>query len=431
MRIFIIILFTILYPYNLEIQPSAYIEYYTNGGEFSLESDPITFMGWSINTNYENNNFNIETSFSAHGINGYTPKYNDLNQRQGIPYLVNYMDNYQDLGIYWTSMANVSYQKEKILFEIGNPSRNWGSGLNSIFISHKAPNYPSFGIKWDITPNIHFSYFYAFLNQSSNLIDEIGIYSYKSMASHSVIYQFTDKLFISLYETVIFDRYMDINYLNPFVLYYPLSRYMGYNDNNQIGIEFNYLPKKNKKFYFSLMIDEWDPDLTFEKYHENWFAYQIGAQLKNVIFETDLINFEYSWTDYRVYENKYETVNFYLEGYPLGYWAGSHARTYLFNYKILLSKFNIEMSYLNVKKGISPIDLIDIAYNKIEFDRYSNGFEQKGIYKFNIRYNLGNSLSIENIINFIQWSDENEKIDSIDRFYFGINIIYIGSRLNL
>ena len=206
---------------------------------------------------------------------------------------------------------------------------------------------------------------------------------------------------------------------------------MGYNDNNQIGIEFNYLPKKNKKFYFSLMIDEWDPDLTFEKYHQNWFAYQIGAQLKNVIFETDLINFEYSWTDYRVYENKYETVNFYLEGYPLGYWAGSHARTYLFNYKILLSKFNIEMSYLNVKKGISPIDLIDIAYNKIEFDRYSNGFEQKGIYKFKIRYNLGNSLSIENIINFIQWSDENEKIDSIDRFYFGINIIYIASRLNL
>ena len=31
---------------------------------------------------------------------------------------------------------------------------------------------------------------------------------------------------------------------------------------------------------------------------------------------------------------------FYLEGYPLGYWAGSHARTYLLNYKLLLSKLS-------------------------------------------------------------------------------------------
>ena len=321
-------------------------------------------------------------------------------------------------------MVNVSYQKEKILFEIGNPSRNWGTGLNSIFISNKAPNYPSFGIKWDITPNIYFSYFYALLNQSNNLNDEIGIYSYKSMASHSVIYQFTDKLLISLYETVIFDRNLDINYLNPFIFYYPMSRYMGYNDNNQIGIEFIYLPIKNKKFYFSLMIDEWDPDLTFEKYNENWFAYQIGAQLKNVILKTDLIDFEYSWTDYRVYENQHETVNFYLEGYPLGYWAGSHARTYLLNYKLLLSKFNIVMSYLNVKKGMSPIDLIDIAYNKIEFDRYSLGYEQKKIFSIEANYNIGKKLDLGLKLNYIDWKHYLEDLNLLNRFYFVFSLKY-------
>ena len=162
MRTLIIMLFTILYPFNLEIQPSAYIEYFSNGGEFIEENRTVNFLGWSINSMYKNDHFFIETSFSAHGINGYSPQNDDLVQRQGIPYLVNYMDNYQDLGIYWTSLVNVSYQKEKILFEIGNPSRNWGTGLNSIFISNKAPNYPSFGIKSLSYYSNTYIYFFSF-----------------------------------------------------------------------------------------------------------------------------------------------------------------------------------------------------------------------------------------------------------------------------
>ena len=35
----------------------------------------------------------------------------------------------------------------------------------------------------------------------------------------------------------------------------------------------------------------------------------------------------------------------------------------------IISKINIKSSYLDVKKGISPENLIDIAYNKIEFGR--------------------------------------------------------------
>ena len=425
MNFLIIILFTILYPFNLEIQPSAYIEYYTNGGEFSLESHPITFMGWSINTNYENNNFNIETSFSAHGINGYTPKYNDLNQRQGIPYLVNYMDNYEDLGIYWTSVVNIKYKKENLLFEIGNKNRNLGSGINSIFISNKATNYPTIAFDWQISSSLDYNYFYAFLNQSDNAIDNYRFYSYKSMATHQVNYNFSDKFIFSLYESVIFDRYMDINYLNPFVLYYPLSRYMGYNDNNQIGFELVFKLNQSQKYHFSLLVDEWDPDLTFEKYHQNWMAYQIGSQLVNLLSQNDKFNFEYTWTDYRVYENSNEDMNFYLEGYPLGYWAGGHSRVFYLDYQRKILNLNIKLSFLDVKKGISPENLIEIAYNKINFDRYSLGFEQKKQYSVVLEYYIKNKLIIGLKFNYLEWINNSiNETNILYRSNVGINLSY-------
>ena len=425
MRVLILILISFSFSLNLEITPRAYIEYVASGGDLTKESGEIAFMGWSINTVYYNNNFNIESSFSAHGINGYTPRYTDLNQRQGIPYLVNYMDNYQDLGIYWTSQVNVKYKKDNIIFEAGNKNRNIGLGINSIFVSNKPPNYPTIGFNWQISSTIHYNYFYAFLNQSNNNVDNYRIYSYKSMAIHQLTYNISDKFMLSMYESVIFDRYMDINYLNPFVLYYPLSRYMGYNDNNQIGLELVFNLNQYQKHYFSLLIDEWDPDLTFDKYHENWIAYQLGSQVMNIFTQNDKFSIEYTWADYRVYENQYDNVNFFLKGYPLGYWAGAHSKTIYLEYNFTYLKINIKSSYLDVKKGISPENLIDIAYNKIEFDRFSLGYEQKKIYSFEIFYKFNEKIKVGANINFLNWIQKlSNDSNIIGRFYFGFKIYY-------
>ncbi|MAJ43847.1 MAG: hypothetical protein CMF96_03755 [Candidatus Marinimicrobia bacterium] len=424
-------IFTILYPFNFETQPSVYLEYYENGGEFTVKSQPIKFMGWSINTNYVNNNLNIESSFSAHGIDGYTPRNTDLNSRKGIPYLYNYMDNYDDLGIYWTSHVNIKFKKDNLIFEAGNKNRSIGSGNNSIFVSDKPNNYPSICFDWQVTPSVYFNFHYAFLDQSNNNVENNRIYSYKTMAIHQLVYNISDKFKLSLYESVIFDRYIDINYLNPFILYYPLSRHMGYNDNNQIGLELVFNLNKNKKYYFSLFIDEWDPDLTFKKYHENWVAYQFGSQIKHIFAQNDKLKIEYTWTDFRVYENDYKDVNYYLKGSSIGFWTGSHSEVLYFNYDLKYNKYLINLNYVNVIRGFQPENLIEVAYDKINFDRYSLGYEKKEKLSMNVNYKYNSLLYFGLSINHVNWIlNSNIENNHINRFFIGAEVKYYFKELN-
>ena len=71
------------------------MNYFSNGGEYVKENHSVTFLGWSINTNYSLNKLIINSSFSAHAINRFQIKSTDLISNQGIPYFGHYMDNYQ------------------------------------------------------------------------------------------------------------------------------------------------------------------------------------------------------------------------------------------------------------------------------------------------------------------------------------------------
>ena len=83
------------------------------------------------------------------------------------------------------------------------------------------------------------------------------------------------------------------------------------------------------------------------------------------------------------------------------------------------------MSYLNVIKGMSPVDLIDIAYNKIEFDRYSLGYEQKKIFSIEANYNIKKKLDLGVNLNYIEWTNISlEDSNLLNRFYFVFSLKY-------
>ena len=87
------------------------------------------------------------------------------------------------------------------------------------------------------------------------------------------------------------------------MVYYPISRYLGKNDNSQLGIEFIYHYKINK-YFISLFIDEWNIEDTFKPEHQNWMIYKIGTSYTDIFKGKNQLNVEYTWSDYRVYGNK-------------------------------------------------------------------------------------------------------------------------------
>ena len=56
---------------------------------------------------------------------------------KSIPYINSYMDNYDDLWIYWLSEVSIFYKNNNKSFEFGNKGKNLGYSLNSIFLSNK------------------------------------------------------------------------------------------------------------------------------------------------------------------------------------------------------------------------------------------------------------------------------------------------------
>ncbi len=415
----------------MTVQPNLYIQNYSSGGEFTSENLNVSFLGWKINSKYSSNNFEVLSSFSAHGIQNYKFNLDDLINIKSIPYSASYMDNYDNLWIYWLSEVAVKYSTRNKTFSFRNFGKNIGESRNSIFISNKPINYPTIDFKWEINPKLDFHYQYSFLNKKSIEIEDTPFYKYKSLVYHGLKYQLNSKIQFILHETVIFDRNLDFNYLNPFIFYYPISRYIGYNDNNQIGIECLFAPNKRSKYFASLLIDEWDPDLTFEKYHENWIAYQVGGYLNN-IFLNDKFYFEYTWTDFRVYENLYEDADFYLNGSSIGFWTGSHAQSFIIDYNYSFNKFLFNLSYLNVKRGFQPENLIDVAYEKINFDRFSKGYEQKEKFSIELDYFYNSLLEVGISVNYLNWTIDSKSDNQINgRLYFGTEINYFFKELNL
>ena len=86
---------------------------------------------------------------------------------------------------------------------------------------------------------------------------------------------------------------------------------------------------------------------------------------------------------------------------------------------------SIKLSFLDVKKGISPENLIETAYEKINFDRYSLGFEQKKQYSVGLEYYIKNKLIIGLKFNYLEWINNSiNETNILYRSSVGINLLY-------
>ena len=388
-------IFSLIYSNNLKVKPIIYTLYSSNGSDWVYEKKTITSFGTGLGIEFNNRSWSIMVDYLQLGFLGeINHGLYEYSSKKGLPYI----DKSKDADGYWSEYvkAKVTYELNTIKVHLGIFDRQWGFGKNAIHISKKAPSYPQFGFDWKINDNLSFIYFHGFLNsgipdssQSIHYNNEISQRTFnisRNIASHRIQFTPIKNLELGFNESVIYaTRDIDIHYLIPFAPFYPIENYLGDTDNIQMGFDLCLKIKNKQRLYFGFFMDELTPEWIFNSKNHNWFAYQLGYNKSDLIFQNSYFTLEYNWTDQRIYKHKYEINDFYSHGEPLGFWAGPHAEELLFNYFFELGDYDIEIDYSYVKRGLVSRLVVDDNYNDTHNQRYSDGFSSRDYYSCSIK----------------------------------------------
>ena len=388
-----IFILSFLFSDNIKVKPIVFSHHSSNGSDWVYKNKPITIFGAGLGAYYDNKYWTVEAEYIQFGFLGEIEEnLFDFSVLQSFPYI----DRSKDADGYWTEYANarIIYSLNNINFEFGKFDRHWGPGKRALHISGKAPSYPQFGFKWEITNNLSLSYFHGFLNSGlldsnraeiyNNSISQRSVNISRNIAAHRIEWKLNNKIKLSANETVIYaTRDIDIHYLIPVVPFYPIENYLGDTDNIQMGCDISFDITTEQKIYTGFFMDELTPEWLFNKKNHNWFAWQFGYNAKNILFN-DNFSLEYNWTDQRIYKHKYIVNDYYSHGQPLGFWAGPHAEEYLFDYFLTIADNSFSIIYSLAKRGANTESMVQENYNDIQNERYANGYEKRSIIKLKL-----------------------------------------------
>ena len=403
-----------LYSKNFKIKPTAYINYYSNGGVWNLkEEEAVLFFGFGAKALKSVNNFSFEGQFVYNSAQNALKEAFLFSRKQGIEFPNEY--TFGKGFWYEYSSMKITYSTENALFDFGKFNRFWGPGAYPLTVSNKSPSYPQFGFEWDIIPSLRLKYFHGFLKSEiqdsirSNYYENVGERQFdlpRSVAGHRLEWTPLPRVTFGATETVIYGvRSLDVHYLMPFIPFWSLQHYLGDTDNIQmsgdISLKFN-----NGNLYMILFIDEWRPEWTFEKENRNWFGWQIGFTKAELFMKSDKLVGEFSWTDHRIYRHKFSINDYYSHGYPLGFWAGPHSEDLFVEYHTSILNSEITLRYSDTKRGQLTDIMLEDQYKDVEYDRYSGeaGYEHRKMVELLIhRYYLNNQVEGQFGLEYIDW----------------------------
>lgn len=413
--IFINVLFAIIYANELVLSPIIYANYESNGGTWDFTEKSIGVGGWGLTMEGYVDNFKISMDAYNNRFFGLVDKPNYFSQEQGLSWVGNDPEGEQfDFDV---TNIKLSYDYKSIIFEMGKYNRHWGPGNSSLILSSNVPSFAQFGFNWNINSTLNFEYFHGSLR--SLIEDDINSAVYEGIGAevpeynryvvgHRINWDLSENLTIGASETIVYGvRNIDLLYLLPFAPFLSLQQYKGDLDNIQWGLDIDWHITDNYNLYFSFLMDEWDPSMTFDKPNRNWFGYQIGTKIKDRLIDNDSFILEYNWTDHRLYRHQNAINDYYSHGYPLGFWAGPHAQELYLNYTFY--KFNSKFSiiYSNAKRGELTDQMLQDQYDNIVYSRFSNISESLNTFKILISRELKNGFEIHFGFSNIYWNNAN------------------------
>ena len=429
--IFLILAVNKLFASNVIIKPSIFTIHSSNGKDWMYQEKAINIFGFGISSYIKNTNWKLKFDYLQIGLLGNVNQ-NIFNFSPEQSYA--YLDQSKDADGFWTELIDtkLSYNYNNFIIELGKFNRHWGNGNRSLYISDKAPSYPQIGFKYKLNQKLSYSYFHGFLN--SNIPDSSRSSYYKnnfsqrsisiprSIAAHRIEWKPNDKFIFSFNESVIYaTRSIDIYYLIPILPFYPIENYIGDTDNIQMGVDILFRINELQKTYVSFFMDEFTPEWIFKSKNHNWFGWQFGYNMKDVILKKSELQIEYNWTDQRIYMHKYDINDFYNHQHPLGFWAGPHAEELLFYYVTNFGDRVLKFHFSKTKRGLNSRTMVEDNYQDMQLKRYEEGYEERSLISIsfktpsnikNLRYSI--DLSYINFKNAGLLISDNNLSNGID-----------------
>jgi len=322
----------------------------------------------------------------------------------------------------------------------------WGNNYNgaNIFSGH-SPSFPL--VKLNIKPVswAELNYFHASLI-SEVVIDTNGFYKYeygkrdcfipKYLAANIITFSPVKRLNISLGNSIIYDKYIQIAYFIPIMFYKSIDHTVASLSNNiggnaQMFFDISSRNIKHTHLYATMFIDEVHlSNITIPSKQTNFFSKKIGVKTNNLFIPNLTFCFEYTRTNPITYKHFLPTTTFESNQYNLGYYLRDNSESIYFmtSYKPL-SKALIKFEYTFNKKG--P----DYDYNGVQSNSPVKGlpfmketiWSQK-IFSVKTQYNLLNDFIIycQYIISNVTGNASNQKKYTPSLFYNNNNIISLG-----
>tara|TARA_B100000029_G_scaffold343795_1_gene336215 strand:+ start:604 stop:1944 length:1341 start_codon:yes stop_codon:yes gene_type:complete len=425
-----------------EISFSPIFKYYSEsqGGHWSIDSEPIYTMGAGLEYIYINKKLKIRGSFTNNRFFGIRSVPNKFNSIQGIAWSSTH-DLSGEKFDYDISLMELSYIDDNYNINIGTFRHQWDPAKSSIIISNKSPNFSSIGFNYKISNILNFKYLHGRLK--SNVSDESRSDLYggkfyeesRYLVGHQLELFVNDLLNVRFGELVVYgNRSLELAYLMPFMPFWSTQHYLGDLDNLQWNLVVEYTPFESFNLFGTVIIDELSPGIIFEKNNRNWIGWQFGFNKKNFLLNKSNLNFEYSWTDHRIYRHRFPINDYYSWGYPIGFWAGPHAQEFYIDYNIEFDNNLISISYSDAKRGELSEQMMIDQYQTRYYDRFSNITENKKSIIIKYIRKLNKKVNVELGFNYIDWKnagfnpfDSNQDISqlkNLEKKSLSINILY-------
>jgi hypothetical protein len=327
-----------------------------------------------------------------------------------------------DNGIdYSVANGGMEYRFNKFFsLSLGHGKNFIGNGYRSLLLSDAANSYPF--LKTDITiGRVKYSLIVAEFTDFKNDMPFDALKRKKNGSFHFLEVLITKNLRVGLFESVIWAgdstarSTIDINYLNPFVVFRPVEFNLGSPDNMLLGINGSWDITHFMKLYGQGIIDEFHSKnlLKNPTWWGNKYGYQVGLKLHDFKKAPNLVVvLEHNSVRPFTYSQKESATNYGHNYEALAHPYGANFREYLgiVNYRYKRWNFNLKVNVIN--GGAESIDSISNGTDifKSYLDRAGNegykiGYGEKYIqtivdtklsYILNYNYLLNLQLGFQN-----------------------------------
>ena len=205
----------------------------------------------------------------------------------------------KELRILFDTFNQFSLDLDYVKLHAARGTLDWGPGhLANLILSKTAKAYDYISAEMPLGESGRFSWMTGILQDFA--YDGGGSIDERLLTAHRIEYQITRWLYLSIYESVVYDFSFELAYLNPLAVYYVTEVTQGSDDNKLGGADVVFL-LPYLKLYISFFADDWDAGrlFAFNNSHNEWAAI-FGAHYYGFYPGLSLL-LEYSYVSHWMY----------------------------------------------------------------------------------------------------------------------------------